>query len=269
MTRTLPPDTIHVWIAFPEAIADPSLLERYRELLTADERERQQRYRFAADRHEALVTRALVRTVLSSYADVPPEEWRFETGDDGKPEIALPHISLNFNLSHTYGMIVCAVTEGRSIGIDVEHIDRETRIEELARRKFAPSEAEELLGLPEGARRSRFFDYWTLKESYVKAHGCGLAIPLDEFSFRIHDEAMASRINRKIDLSFTPGSDGNPAEWSHALIHPNATHRMAITWRGRDTHHVRIEFFQCVPLLWQKPVELPVELPPLPEAKRY
>lgn len=264
MLRTLQPHMIHVWMARPNAIRDPELLANYERLLTAEELQRQRRFRFERDRHEALVTRALVRTVLSSYADVDPAEWRFEAGSAGKPEIVHPPVPLHFNVSHTDGMIVCAVTRGAEIGIDVEYLDHDTNIEALARRKFAPTEAAELLGLSQDERRSRFFDLWTLKESYVKACGHGLAIPLDSFAFTINDAERIGSVNRGVTRSRAERQAGElgdeSSEWTHWLIYPAPEYRIAITVAGRlgDTG-TDLQFFECVPLAWHERVELPIE----------
>ena len=43
-------------------------------------------------------------------------------------------------------------------------------------------EVRALRSLPLEAQRHRFLDLWTLKESYIKARGMGLSIPLDKFS---------------------------------------------------------------------------------------
>ena len=69
---------------------------------------KQQRYKFAKDRHDALITRAFIRDLLSYYADVLPQDWRFEKGEKDKPEIVNPPIPLRFNISHTKNLIICA-----------------------------------------------------------------------------------------------------------------------------------------------------------------
>ena len=55
---------IDVWLAFYHEIADARLHEKYRELLTAEERGQEVRFYFADDRRRYLVTRALVRRWL-------------------------------------------------------------------------------------------------------------------------------------------------------------------------------------------------------------
>jgi len=263
---TLGDNQIHLWIAFPEAIREPMLLARYDQLMTAEEREKQQRYIFERDRHDALITRALVRTVLSRYLAVAPEHWRFAKGDKGKPEIVDAPWPLRFNVSHTRGMIICGVTRQYDLGVDIEHINRSTQVTEIADRFFSPVEVKEMFSLPAGTdQRSRFFDYWTLKESYIKAWGQGLAIPLDHFSFHINDASRIGAATHDISLSFAPERNDNPADWQSWLMYPNATHRMAVSLRGAGTSGHELKLFQCVPLLREWGVELPIGVPPMDE----
>ena len=91
---------------------------------------------------------------------------------------------LRFNLSHTDGLIACAVTIGREVGVDVEHIQRRLT-HDVAGRFFAPREVDDLKALPEDEQQRVFFDYWTLKEAYIKARGFGLALPLGDFAFTL------------------------------------------------------------------------------------
>ena len=96
---------IHLYFSYPEQISDPALLHRYESLLSADERARMARFHFSQNRHQYLVTRALVRTSLSAYYPVDPAAWQFDTNRYGKPEISHPDTALpvRFNLSHTQG----------------------------------------------------------------------------------------------------------------------------------------------------------------------
>ena len=117
--------------------------------------------------------------------------WIPRTGDSsrnvhGRPEIldrpaGVP--DLRFNLSHTDGLIACAVTIGREVGVDVEHVGRRLT-HDIAGRFFAPREVADLKSLPVAEQPRVFFDYWTLKEAYIKARGFGLALPLGDFAFR-------------------------------------------------------------------------------------
>jgi 4'-phosphopantetheinyl transferase len=139
--------------------------------MCAEERAQQQRFYFEKGRHEYLVTRALVRTVLSKYVTVDPSTWRFEKNEYGKPAIVYPQglPPLTFNLSNTTGLIACLVAFGRDVGVDVEDMTRPGETVEIAEQFFSPTEVAALRALPASAQRYRFFEYWTLKEAYIIA----------------------------------------------------------------------------------------------------
>jgi 4'-phosphopantetheinyl transferase len=75
------------------------------------------------------------------------------------------------------------VAVGRAVGVDVENAARGDAPLDVASSYFSACEARALAALPAGDQSWRFFEYWTLKESYIKARGLGLAIPLRQFSF--------------------------------------------------------------------------------------
>ena len=179
---------IHLWLAFLDEIRDPRLLDEYRRLLSEEELEKQRRFHFERDRHRYLVTRAMVRTVLSRYAEVEARQWRFVANAYGRPSIAPEHVhAIEFNVSHTGGLVVMGVARERAIGVDVELVRGSEVDIEIADRYFAPVEVAALRTLPRDRQQRRFFDYWTLKESYIKARGMGLSIPLDRFAFHFAD----------------------------------------------------------------------------------
>lgn len=242
---------IHLWVCRPQKIQSPELLQAYKALLTAEETTKQQRYRFAKDQHDALVTRAFVRDLLSQYADTAPQDWRFEKGEKDKPEIINPPLPLRFNISHTTDMIICAVTLEDDIGADVENIARENDVLAIADRYFSAVETRELFSLPTEKQRSRFFDYWTLKESYIKACGLGLAIPLGDFSFHINKADQAS-CNANIKLSFAPHRIDHPELWRSWIFYPSAEHRASLSikaQRNNQQQDYRLRFFESTPLI--------------------
>ena len=216
--------SVSIWYAQPSKQCEPGLVRRHRELLCEGERARAERFRLEEDRHTFIVAHALVRLALSSKrSDVDPAAWRFAPNAFGRPEIAHPPSRCRFSLSHTSGVAACAVTDDCDIGVDVEKIGAAAPLE-IARQHFSSEEAEELAALPERMRTERFFAYWTLKESYVKARGLGLRIPLDQFRFRVGTGAP-------ITVSFDVGCEDDPGAWhfwSHRLL---GTHCLALAVR--------------------------------------
>jgi 4'-phosphopantetheinyl transferase len=240
---TLGTGDVHVWYARPEAVSDPALLRACERTLSTYERERRRRLRLERGRHEYLVAHALLRTCLSRYADVPPQAWRFETNHRGRPEISAPRGAppLRFNLSHTAGLVACAVTMGAAIGVDVEDTRRSGRGMQVAERFFSTSEVADLRRLPESRRSRRFFEYWTLKEAYVKARGLGLALPLQRFSFRVRRGAPVS-------VSFDPQLGDRPESWHFALFRPTRRHVLAVGVQRPSGGPCAIQLRESIPL---------------------
>jgi 4'-phosphopantetheinyl transferase len=189
------------------------------------------------------VARALVRTTLSRYSATAPEAWRFVLGEHGCPFIDPDQNTegLRFNLSHTTGLIVLAVTRGRDVGVDVEFEPRDSRTTKIADRFFAPSEVAALHRLPEAEQRERFFAYWTLKESYIKARGMGLAIPLKRFWFDVDTPG-------EICLDGAPELDDDPKTWAFARLRMSPQHPVAVALRCPPEHPFALRVFETVPL---------------------
>jgi len=226
-----PPDTLRgtagtvdIWCFFYREVQDPELLAAYAALLTPAEKARHDRYIFEHDRLQFLATRAAVRTVLSRYADVRAEDWRFTEGSHGKPRVDAPLATppLHFNLSNTPGLVVCAVSVAHAeLGVDVECIERRGETVIIARDYFAPLEVRDLLALPLADQRQRFFAYWTLKESYIKAKGLGLALPLEQFAFVLED-------GNDVRVIFDARLDDDASLWRFVLLDASPRHIVAI-----------------------------------------
>jgi 4'-phosphopantetheinyl transferase len=236
---------VHVWLLEAPEAASAERAERCAALLSADERARMGRFHFAGDRRRYLFAHALVRTTLSRYAPAtPPARWRFRENAHGRPELSPEDGGppLRFNLSHTAGLVACAVALDRDVGVDVEHLWPPTFDIGLARHHFAPAEVAGLEALPPEARRAGFFALWTLKEAYIKARGLGLALPLERFAFDFEGPALGVR--------FDPELRDQPERWHFARLQPTAVHALALAARrvARETLSVR---------LWPSPSEFP------------
>ena len=225
------PGRIDLWFYPYENGDDDELTAQQVELLASDERERLARLRFRRDQRMFVATRALVRTVLSQYADVDPKQWRFKADDYGKPHLVEAPLSIpiHFNLANTRGLIVCAVSAIHPrVGVDVERLNRRQDIVRLAERYFAEPEVRSLNESPTEQQLKRFFMYWTLKESYIKARGLGLSIPLDKFWFRLDDPS--------IRVEFDDDIDDDETGWRFALLELDPYYLIAV---GADTRSAK------------------------------
>ncbi len=246
MTIDLPEDEVHLWYLLPDEIEDARLFTAYEALLSPEERARRDRYRFEHSRREMVFTRALVRTTLSLYAPVSPAAWTFRQNEYGRPEIDLdihPGLPpLRFNLSNTRGLIACVITLDREVGVDVEDTTRPGETVSIADSFFSSTEVRALRALPEQQRRARFFDYWTLKEAYIKARGMGLALPLDQFSFLL-DEAPPIRI------AFDPKLADDPSSWQFEQFSLSPDHKTSAAVRRGPGPDLRFVVRATVPLV--------------------
>jgi len=198
---------VQLWLVEDQQITEQSLLDEYKALLNAEEQTRYERLNFPKHQRQFLVSRALLRTVLGKYLQRPPESLVFARNAYGKPRIASfeKPLPISFNLSHTNGLSVLAVTPGDDLGVDVEYLTRKVDILKLAQRFFSKQEYDKLAALHVKDFDERFFRLWTLKEAYIKACGMGLAIPLKDFSFSFKQDEIA--------VSFAEQRNDEPAAW--------------------------------------------------------
>ncbi|CAG1014533.1 4'-phosphopantetheinyl transferase [Anaerolineae bacterium] len=198
---------LHLWhgaLDDPRFAALPSLLSR-------DEQVRAARYLDPLVGRRFAVGRGLLRLTLGHYLKLPPNSLIFEGGGQSKPRLNDPlgASNLEFNLSHSNGMILIGVAQGRQVGVDLEYIRPIDQPLKLAKRFFSPAEAAKLARIPESDQQVGFFRCWTYKEAYIKARGGGMSIPLDSF-----------------EVAFSPDetpcllycTDDNPQRWQLIAI---------------------------------------------------
>jgi 4'-phosphopantetheinyl transferase len=216
----LVPEEIHLWFAFYNEIQDKELLRQCRLLLTEEEQQREKHFYYARDQHRFLITRAMVRTVLSLYATIAPNQWQFSRGLFGKPEIAneiAEAREISFNITHTQGLIVLAVTYKNALGVDVENSSNKGNLSKICTRYFSEQEISAISNLPKKLQADKFLQYWTLKESYLKARGAGLSIPLNQFSFNfIKDD--------HIEIWIDPRLNDTSSRWRFWQFRPSPHH---------------------------------------------
>jgi 4'-phosphopantetheinyl transferase len=141
----------------------------------------------------------MLRIGLGTVLGAAPHRIRFRYGAAGKPYVWRPAFgrSLEFNLSYTGRLAVYACAFGRAVGIDIERIEEQTDLLDVADNCFSPLERRGLRELPPGSRTAAFYRCWTRKEAYVKASGSGLTAPLDRFdvTLRPHEPAALLRVH--------------------------------------------------------------------------
>jgi 4'-phosphopantetheinyl transferase len=229
---SLADNAVHIWYIMAPNELGSTLTARYLAFLSPEERIRHDRFMQEKDRRQFLLGKVLVRTILSSYLGGDPQAWTFTTNRFGKPVMADSPSPMNFNLSHTEGLVACVLARNFEVGIDVENIERSANMD-IARRFFAPAEVAFLEKLPEERRPAAFFQFWTLKEAYVKARGQGLSMPLEQFAFCLENPPR---------ITFEPAMRDDPAAWQFFLpTVPSAIHQVAVAAQCPQALKLQIE----------------------------
>ncbi len=161
---------IHVWRA--KLDAGEAAYQMLRAWLSDDELRRADSFRFDTLRHRYVIGHGRLREILGLYLGREPGSLRFSSGAFGKPSLASLHPSLEFNLAHSGGLALVAVSAQPPVGVDLELIaTAHLRYEEVAPLAFTRQERAWLEARPEP---SAWLSHWTRKEAYLKALGLGL-----------------------------------------------------------------------------------------------
>jgi len=219
-----------------------SYIENLSRMLSEDERLRSARFHFQRDRNRFIVRRAYLRILLGRYLQKAPAEITFSYGPKGKPFLAGEGIlDVRFNLSHSQGLALYAVSKGREVGVDLEYKGKDIEIGAMAERFFSRHEIAALKSLPHYERSEAFFACWSRKEAYIKARGEGLSIPLDSFSVSIVP-GEAALLEVQSDLLET-------SRWALLELAPDSRYAGALAVEGHDWRP-RYWDFQSFQQLW-------------------
>lgn len=234
-------DRVDVWRA---ATDQPAMrVESLYENLGSDERQRADRFHFEEHRRRFTVARGVLRQLLGRYLHVAPGAVAFEYSEYGKPSVvnAANPQGVRFNVSHSNECALFAFTLRREVGVDVEYMREHLDVEALARHSFSPREVEVLCSLPIGQRRDAFFNCWTRKEAFIKAHGEGLSLGLNRFDVTLAPGEAAAL--RRFEV--------NPAElslWQMCALGAEAGYKAALAVEGHGWE------LRC----WEYPWSVPI-----------
>ncbi|HEX6184608.1 MAG TPA: 4'-phosphopantetheinyl transferase superfamily protein [Pyrinomonadaceae bacterium] len=216
---------VHVWRARLDV--DAKTFRELWESLSPDERARAERFHFRVDREHFIAARGGLRDVLGRYTGTAPRHLRFSYDAYGKPSLdgEAGGGRLRFNVSHSKGVALYALAEGRAVGVDVEYVREDFASLEIAEHFFARSEVAALRAVADGERAAAFFDCWTRKEAYIKARGEGLSLPLHLFSVSLTPGQPAALLS-------TEGEPQEAARWSLLELFPGEGFRAALAVEG-------------------------------------
>jgi 4'-phosphopantetheinyl transferase len=164
---------VHIWRVKANEFNTAMLMACVSEV----ERARAECFRLPASRMEFIVARGFTRLILGRYLSILPGAVRLREGQHGKPELAsrVSGRRLTFNLSHSRGVILAAITVDQEVGIDIEFVDSRVHFSEIARIVFSPAENRWLSHSLNDKGPRKYFQCWTRKEALLKAMGEGLS----------------------------------------------------------------------------------------------
>jgi 4'-phosphopantetheinyl transferase len=209
---------IIIYFATTDSFAD-QFYARLEAALSVRDRDRASSFIFERDRRLFVLAHALLDRAIS--LTLGHDAWRIRTGSRGKPELVDQQCKLNFSLSHSGKLAVCAIASKHKVGIDAEILNRAVACEGVASDCFGESEQKQLRACDPAKTTDLFFRLWTLKEATLKALGTGLLESPKDVQFKLDP----------ILPSFSPHFGEEPRWWHYVEFVPIANHRVALAVR--------------------------------------
>lgn len=130
---------------------------------------------------QKIISRGILRLLLSNYTGLNPKELAFENKQFGKPLLCNPMNSgICFNLTHSGNLLLIAIGKEKSVGIDVEKIEEKIDYKKISPMVFSFDEQLTLSHSMDPIHD--FYRLWTAKEAILKASGRGFSYPANQFS---------------------------------------------------------------------------------------
>jgi 4'-phosphopantetheinyl transferase len=215
---------IHVWRVFIDR--EISSYRASIKTLSPDEIQKADKFQFERDRWQFIVCRATLRKILGAYLRIQPSEICFSYNDFGKPTLnsVKDKKSYCFNISHSNGIVLIAVTNGQEVGIDLEYMKEEFATLKVAEQFCSQIELSALSSITDDLRVSAFYSFWTRKEAFAKAIGEGLSIPLKQIKLPIISGECESNLDRNFTHRF--------GKWSLVNLPPYGKFAAALVVKG-------------------------------------
>lgn len=216
--------TLAVWPLAAAQPPDRALLDR---TLPAPEQDAARAMTAPEARSHHLWGRVLLRVMLAQLGGRDPRDVVLRVDSHG----ALKVDGWWVNLTHTAGLVACAVSPDAPVGVDTERWDRPVSVAAIASQALTDGERDALALLGGDAQRRALLRTWTVKEAYAKAMGLGLALSVRRFSVALEGRGPAR-------LVLPQGVPGAEHAWSVEERDHQGTHALALCVRAA---HTRVE----------------------------
>jgi len=218
---------LEVWTVWLDA--SEAANRTFRSLLSSEEVLRADRFATEALTASYQTSHGVLRVLLAQYLKRDPHEIEFTVGRAGKPALKI-ELGMHFNMSHSGTLAAYAFTSAGPVGVDIEQIRSVSDLEGIAKHHFCPAETTELLSIADQEqRRDAFFRCWTRKESYIKALGDGLSMPLDQFQVTLLPDIPARLVH--IQNSVRAAS-----AWTLRHLEPTSGYLGAVAYQVGEHH---------------------------------
>ena len=210
--------------------ASAACLEQCRQTLCRTESARADRFMHPVGRDDFVVAHGVLRHLLARYAQAQPGDLKFSADPNGKPALDASAGGSNlvsFNLTHSQGRALIAVSDGRSVGIDLEKIKADVKAIPIAQRYFARAELAAIEAAPALLQAATFFRYWVAKEALLKGQGFGLRFPIDEFEVQFDERSLSARIGTRTPSRLS-------SNWTVQMLPVESGWAAALAVRGTD-----------------------------------
>lgn len=193
----------HIWyVGLLDFISD---IPYFASFLSEDEGERAFSYKLSIDKRKFILGRGLLRYLLSKYLDRSPQDIKIAYGLWGKPCLTEEN-SLYFNISHSGDHALYAFTKHYEVGIDIEYINKNLELDDLAITIFSSEDLNYWEKLSYYEKIEKFFKYWVYKEAFLKANGKGWldeipTLSLKEISF-LQQEVLFEKSHNKVNSPY-------------------------------------------------------------------
>jgi 4'-phosphopantetheinyl transferase len=174
---------IHLWTASLNPA--PETIERLRSVLSPEESKKASYFKFVRQQHGYIISQAVLRILISAYLDTEPAEVILVASKKGKPFL-INEPSLFFNISNSHEICVYAFSWDSEVGVDIEKIRELPDLDQLIEKNLTAGEKAYFLKNPD-RKLSLFFQFWTFKESYLKAIGEGMRLTPENLEFSLDD----------------------------------------------------------------------------------
>lgn len=169
---------------------------RIEQLLPPRERRRLDHFRDPRARRQRVVSRGMLRQLLSRYLDRPPATIEFVREGEGKPVLASDRV-LEFNTTHSGDLVLYGIAHSRAVGVDLEHLRPMPRSVELAHRFLSADEHASLVATPPEARDHDFLSMWVKREAFAKAQGKSVWKALERYDQSAGDAGLSHAAARR------------------------------------------------------------------------